>query len=318
MSKKKVSYMGLLKEAISEFDTSGNVDVKGPMLDPIIGYDGGGELQTHKNVSDILERYYFKQDNDPGVSTVGEEVDHIEKDAVDDKGKAMPKEAPKSDAAVASLKTKITGAMKDLTGSEEVNEQEEEEIAADADAEADEEAAEEEPLDVDKKVKEENYDLSETEELENQVIEKLIAEMEEEIEEGEEGEEIDLEEQDFTKDDSDTKAAPGDMDDRALVPSFSKVPDRKDKAEAVGPDAAKINDDLDAIFGDDDEAISEEEDIDEDIQEMLGPDLRSSAHDPEDMGDKESVEEQFAIFKEAIDDDEDDSPVDLDSDDIRV
>ena len=38
----KKSYMSLLKEAIAEFDTSDNVEVKGPMLDPILSWDGNG------------------------------------------------------------------------------------------------------------------------------------------------------------------------------------------------------------------------------------------------------------------------------------
>jgi hypothetical protein len=45
MAKKKVSYQNLLKEAISEFDTSKTVDVKGPMLDPILKWDGDGLLK---------------------------------------------------------------------------------------------------------------------------------------------------------------------------------------------------------------------------------------------------------------------------------
>jgi hypothetical protein len=311
MSAKRVGYMELLKEAISEFDTSKNVDVKGPMLDPIIGYDGGGELQTHKNVSDILERYYFNQSDDKGVTvedhdTVAEEVDHIEKDAVDDKGKAMPKVAPKSDTDVGKLKDKITGAMKDLTGSTEVNEQEaddekeaekaeeEAEEAGEEEEEKEKEKEEEKPLDVDKEI------TSEADELENQVIQKLIDEMEEEVGDVVSEEEESVEEQDFTKDDSGTVAAGDDeMDDRALVPDVDKVPPRKDKAEAVGPPAAKL------------EAA--------DIDEAVGPDLRSSAHDPEDMGDKEeSVEEQFVIFKEAIKDDEKEEVTDIDSSEIRV
>ncbi|MCK5614847.1 hypothetical protein KAR91_73980, partial [Candidatus Pacearchaeota archaeon] len=68
MGAKKVSYMNLLKEAISEFDTSKSVDIKGPMLDPILSYNGGGELPTHKDAASILERYYFQENADAGVS----------------------------------------------------------------------------------------------------------------------------------------------------------------------------------------------------------------------------------------------------------
>ena len=67
MSKKRVSYQNLLKHAIAEYDTSQNLQVKGPMLDPILSWDGGGELPTYKDAASILERYYFDQDADKGV-----------------------------------------------------------------------------------------------------------------------------------------------------------------------------------------------------------------------------------------------------------
>ncbi len=67
MSNKRVSYQNLLKQAIAEYDTSNNLQVKGPMLDPILSWDGGGELPTYKDAASILERYYFDQDSDKGV-----------------------------------------------------------------------------------------------------------------------------------------------------------------------------------------------------------------------------------------------------------
>jgi len=67
---KKQSYMNLLKEAISEFDTSDNLEVKGPMLDPIISWDGGGEIPTYKDAASILERYYFNEDKDDPIETL--------------------------------------------------------------------------------------------------------------------------------------------------------------------------------------------------------------------------------------------------------
>ena len=67
MSKKRVSYQNLLKTAIAEFDTSKTVDVKGPMLDPILKWDGQGELPIYKDAASILERYYFNEGSDKGV-----------------------------------------------------------------------------------------------------------------------------------------------------------------------------------------------------------------------------------------------------------
>ena len=52
----KRTYMSLLKEAIAEFDTSDNLEVKGPMLDPILSWDGGGEIPVFKDAASILER----------------------------------------------------------------------------------------------------------------------------------------------------------------------------------------------------------------------------------------------------------------------
>lgn len=73
MATKKVSYKNLLKQAISEFDTSKTVEVKGPMLDPILSWDGDGELPIYKDAASILERYYFNEDEDSKV-----EVDDLE------------------------------------------------------------------------------------------------------------------------------------------------------------------------------------------------------------------------------------------------
>jgi hypothetical protein len=58
---KKVSYKNLLKQAISEYDTSKTVQVKGPMLDPILSWDGDGEIPVYKDAASILERYYFNE-----------------------------------------------------------------------------------------------------------------------------------------------------------------------------------------------------------------------------------------------------------------
>ena len=78
--------MNLLKEAISEFDTSDNLEVKGPMLDPIISWDGGGEIPTYKDAASILERYYYGEEEDKGVNV----MDEAELPAADqnDKGSA--------------------------------------------------------------------------------------------------------------------------------------------------------------------------------------------------------------------------------------
>ena len=87
----KVSYKSILKETISEFDTSKMVDVKGPMLEPILSYTGDGELPTNKDAASVLERYYFHEKEAKSVSIpdTGEGVD-IEQPPTDDL-----KDAPK-------------------------------------------------------------------------------------------------------------------------------------------------------------------------------------------------------------------------------
>lgn len=71
MSKKK-TYVQLLKEAIAEFDTSDSVEVKGPMLDPILSWRGDGELPTNKDAAGILERYYFNEEAEKPLDTAYE------------------------------------------------------------------------------------------------------------------------------------------------------------------------------------------------------------------------------------------------------
>lgn len=64
---KKVSYKNLLKQAISEYDTSKTVQVKGPMLDPILSWDGDGEIPVYKDAASILERYYFNESQEDPI-----------------------------------------------------------------------------------------------------------------------------------------------------------------------------------------------------------------------------------------------------------
>ena len=155
MSSKKVSYISLLKEAIQEFDTSKNVDVKGPMLDSILTYDGNGELPTSKDAGSILERYYFNEENDGGISV--SEIDKTHPNDID--------EAPgKQDSDVKKIKNQIEDEVTEaeLSGQD---------IESDDDSDTD---------DLDD-LKEDN----EASVLENEIITKLIEEMEEEITEEE-------------------------------------------------------------------------------------------------------------------------------------
>ena len=241
MSKK--SYMSLLKEAIAEFDTSDHLDVKGPMLDPILSWDGGGELPVYKDAASILERYYYEENQDKGVMTV-DEGSELESEYQNDKGSASgenmknakgtgTEQAGTSDAGTitASKDEKAKNIAK------EYFQREQEEEESDDDDNDSEESVEESF-----EFMEEDEDLEESEELEmeNAIIEKLIAEMEEE----------DLEEADVMnytgegpKDEAPKeKKASGPEEDthgagtqQAGTGSDEKhLPDRKDKHNTVG------------------------------------------------------------------------------------
>jgi len=161
MSTKRVSYTKLLKEALStEWDTTKTIDNKGPMLDPILGYDGGGELETNKDAASVLERYYFKEEvQDSLIEAVDNELDEDpQKKQVTATKKDIEKEVDGGESGSATFK----------------------------EAEEKEPAEEEEPVEEGEQVAESDEIVSETEATENAVIEKLISEMEDENEEEEE------------------------------------------------------------------------------------------------------------------------------------
>lgn len=321
---KRVPYKDLLKQAISEFDTSKAVDVKGPFLDPILAYDGGGELPTHKDASSILERYYFKEKADPGVN-----VEHV-----DD---VMPEVAPKEDGAVKKLTKDIATAV---TKPEADGHKEAQKTKL---GEGEEEAAEEEV------VAEEEVITTEIEDMENAVIEKLIGEMEQELEEA-----------DFTKDEDNTEPAGVPKKDKAgTVPSRDDLADKFtkpaqiDKPKAVSDSVEIEPTDKDEVVSEQDaeeepeeekpldvdketktadekkdekeakkdekEAKKDEKEAEKDVkEESVGPGLRNS--NEEDTGARE-LDEQFEIFKEAIEEEEVAEEVvskDIDPDEIRV
>ncbi len=266
---KKVSYMGLLKEAIGDVDTSKSVDVKGPMLDPILSYSGGGELPTHKDAASILERYYFKEDEDTGVS-VFEDTLAADDNDVD----AIPGKDPKKTRADVEKEL-----AKEADAVEECD-----------DSEAVEEAAEVEDDNNDDEAEE--VDEGATIELENSVIEKLIAEMEDE----EDDEPAEVEESNRVAGDRGTQGeeamGTNNYDDQ--------VPGRKDITK-------------EAEEGDEEE--DEEKDIDSKVSEFdAGADAGTGggplSKAKKGGEDEDEVEEAFKIFKEEI--------LDIDDDEIQV
>ena len=331
MSKK--SYMSLLKEAIAEFDTSDHLDVKGPMLDPILSWDGGGELPVYKDAASILERYYYEENQDKGVMTV-DEGSELESEYQNDKGSASgenmknakgtgTEQAGTSDAGTitASKDEKAKNIAK------EYFQREQEEEESDDDDNDSEESVEESF-----EFMEEDEDLEESEELEmeNAIIEKLIAEMEEE----------DLEEADVMnytgegpKDEAPKeKKASGPEEDthgagtqQAGTGSDEKhLPDRKDKHNtAVKPKQyTDENEMIEAALAEleleireqEEEAADDADDSDDELDvdsEMTseadssvpgGPSPKKRGEDYED--DEAAYAEAFELFKEAIEDDE--------------
>jgi hypothetical protein len=83
---KQETYLQLLKESIatSEFDTKTReydvtkvVDTKGPMTGPILSYNGDGELVTNQDAASILERYYFKENQEEKISISEQEENEV-------------------------------------------------------------------------------------------------------------------------------------------------------------------------------------------------------------------------------------------------
>lgn len=335
MATKKVSYKNLLKEAISEFDTSKTVEVKGPMLDPVLSWDGGGEIPTHKDAASILERYYFNEDQDESVE--------IEEGEYNDDGK------PDSGASMKNAKGAGTEQAGTSDGAMDKREEEiakeQEEVAVEQDEKKDEkeeEKAAEAAPEEEEKVKE---DEDVTEDIENAVIEKLIAEMEEEDEEEkpEEGAEEEVKEDaevaaelDMTytgegpkpgmeapkekkQKDTEQDAHGVGTQQAGTGVDAGQVPDRKDMADTfvkpakVAQEGEEVKEQDAAVKPEEDE---EELDVDKEVtkEDGLPSDpihghthgaplgIKSGGVSQDDDEVEESLEQAFKIFSEAIED----------------
>jgi len=350
MSKK--SYMSLLKEAITEFDTSDTVDVKGPMLDPIISWDGDGELPIYKDAASILERYYFDEDKEEGVETL-DEADY-ENDKGSAGGPAMKSaHGTGTDQAGTSDSDTIDGAKKERE--EEIAKEQEE---VDKDKEGEEEVEEMEFNDKDVPKGKEYTDESADLEMENAIIEKLIAEMEDEKDdedpekEVEESEVINYTGSGPKEEAPKEKPAKGPEDDAqgagtqqaGTGPDEGEIPPRKDihddlvKPKKYTDESAQIDEALaqlekELLEQDDDEESApkgdeggDEEDKELDIDKQMkkedtvpsavpgGPSPKGKGEDSED--DEEAYSEAFKLFKEQIDDDDKDDKDDKGVEDI--
>ncbi|MFW9871516.1 MAG: hypothetical protein ACFFG0_00230 [Candidatus Thorarchaeota archaeon] len=340
MTKKRVSYQNLLKQAIAEFDTSKTVDVKGPMLDPILKWDGDGELPVYKDAASILERYYFDQESDKGVEVMDEmeyNEDGTEKKTASEKNAegTGTQQAGTSDKDIPGEKKEIE---KDLA-KEDVSVQEKEmndkdvpkakEYTDESEKAVTEEAVKEQDGEMEDKEEDKEEEMEESkdlsEDLENQVIEKLIAEMEEEEEEEEEDKE-EMAEMDMTYTGEGPKVeapkekeASGPEEDAqgagtqqaGTGDAEGEIPDRKDRADQmVKP---KNYTEQDEMKDDEMEDKEEEElDVDKEVKEQapgaghIPPPSMQKKMKGEDQGNDDLYEEAFKIFKEQIEEDQED------------
>ena len=330
----KRSYMSLLKEAIAEFDTSDNLEVKGPMLDPILSWDGGGEIPVFKDAASILERYYFNENNDKGINVM-DEGSELEAAYQNDKGSASgeamknakgtgTEQAGTSDAAgiLASKAEK----EKDIAKEDVQLEQDD----ADEKEDDDKEPVEEKEFNDKEVPKDKEYtDESEELEMENAIIEKLISEMEDEddAEDVEEGEKI----MGYTGDDvapgmqaKDEKKASGPEEDTqgagteqaGTGTDAGQVPPRKDMADQMVKPKNYTDENamIEAALAELEQEISEQDeppsapdvpeddekelDVDKEMSEQAAPSAVPGGPGPKDKG--EDKDDDEGAYSEAF------------------
>ena len=328
MSNKRVAYQNLLKQAIAEYDTSNNLQVKGPMLDPILSWDGGGELPTYKDAASILERYYFDQDADKGVevSEADYENDKGEKGKGSEDAKGTGTEQAGTSAAGTvkgglADKEELIAKEQEVPGKDKEEEKEEDEKKEDVkEAEAvKEEETNKKDVPPAKEYDEENMT---TEDIENAVIDKLIAEMEEEDEDEKKDEKKDEKEVEEAEVMTYTKEGPKEEAPKEKVSkdpeehttgtgteqagtgdANKQVPSRKDVADKMVK--AKNYSEQDEAAVDEPEKEEEDLDVDKKVEEIAAPSAvpGGPAPDKEDTDD-DAVSEAFELFKEQIEEDE--------------
>lgn len=216
MSKKKMSYIDLLKEAVSNYpgyDTSKTTDSKGPFVDGIVSYEGDGEMVTYKDASGILERYYF--DKEEGIENIHEQHEEepagadysqtidqtkdeiVKKVTEDDETEEDYEEVEESEDLTETEKSIVEKLIEEMeeevSESEEVSETTGTQPAGKGDAEKyipeaedKEETEDEEDLDVDKELEEWGTGLFEDEDKDDEEDEKDDDDDDEEKEEVEE------------------------------------------------------------------------------------------------------------------------------------
>jgi len=287
----KKSYIQLLKEAASgDYTTNASkVDVKGPMLDNIIGYDGKLDgYETNKKTSDaasILERYYFKeQESDTKIDNpVNDEPDT---EPVGDI--AASTDGKGGDASMDQIEKDIAG---ETSGT--LKEDDEEHKEEGEDKEEDKEGEDKEDKEDDKEVE--------------KVSEAIRMLMESEMKEG--GTPLKVVGKGSSNDDND---------------SYEEKEEKEEKKELTAENAilSKLIEQMEA-----DSKIDGKEASDEPDTEPAGDPAESkdgkggTVEDPEKKITKEHIEEMFQMFREQVEaeekEEEEDSHKEPDADDKK-
>ncbi len=286
----KVSYTKLLKEAIAqEWDQTKTVDVKGPMTDPILGYDGDGELQTHKDAASVLERYYFKEKSGNDlIEHTDNEIDEVPADNVNKTKKDIEDEIDDGESGSATFKQEEQGI--DVEANDDLvieDDSVENTVIAKLISEMEEEEGEEE----EESEEEESEEVEESEDVAMEELMRLL-EADDEAEEGgdKEGEKLDID-----------KEMEGGAEEEEEEPA--EVKEALDAINAIDSDfdIPHLDEDLDLDIDDDDLILE-----DEDLLETAGaagyapPRFKGAQKGDE----EEELEEAFAIFKEDIEEEE--------------
>lgn len=293
---KKVSYIQLLKEAVTEYDAKA-MDYKGPLSEPILTFSGEGELDTHKDASSILERYYFNEKEEKLVeSEIGPDNPvkaDADEDAEDPNEIVTGEEADSVSVTMDDFEDEILDEgteqeMKEDLTLEDIEEDLELEDVDQSDLVANDEPFDPDDKDVDivgaedKPLAEEDAQVMNNEmvSLENTIIEKLIQEMEEESE-------------------TDTSTTAGNEE-----AGTGRVPEKK--AEGLAEeDFDLLEAELDAAAEEEGGEDKEKDlDVDKEMEDSKDVQKEHRQLGPIKPGPEHAIEEAFQIFQEQVEDEE--------------
>jgi len=183
---KNKDYLEMLKEAVANNDTYDDVQPTGKyereMLDPILSYKGDGKLETNRELGNIIEQFYFGEDED--VADVEEETETPEEEEETETPEEEEAELPEeeeeeveesfniyNDRVLKKLISEMEITLKGPLNKPEDEEEEEEEEVSEGDETTEEEA--ELPEEEEEPPEEEEEETPEEEEEEENVQEMI-------------------------------------------------------------------------------------------------------------------------------------------------